>query len=776
MEKKQSDLKGIVVQSTLAACSISALLFATSPALAAGAGPMVAVSAAPTTAIPGNSGQLREIVVTAQRRRENVQKSSLAIQVVSAHELTRAGVATVKGLSAVVPGLQISFGGDETQAFINGVGDLSSTGLGQSSVAFYFDGVYMGDQATYGPQFYDLARVEVLKGPQGTLYGMDSSAGAVNIVTNMPTDKLSGNVTAEFGNYSLKHVTGAINVPLSNTLFVRGAFNYVSRSGYLSDKTDDDHQQSGRISMLWKPSDKFSALIVGDTERWNGYGDGQVLLPTQPGTTKFTGAVNAIDNAAILAAAGPLGPLLALPGSGIDPLPFAPNKLLMNSVRDNTQNNIMARFKYNFGFATLTFIPAYRSAKDYYFGYTPGFPFGDRESTHQQSYELRLSRTTKFMTGTVGVYYFDDGDLLSQFAVISPLIPPLDTQINAKLGTRSYAIFGQDTFHVTDKFRLIGGLRYTDERKTIKGTHIMSPFGIPPITSLYEGDTTFTSLNFRAGAEYYLTPANMLYVTASSGFKSGGFNTFQSAKGISNVYRPERITAYVAGMRNRFFSNRFQANLSGFYWKDKNSQQAHLTYDPNGNLQFETLNAASATIYGADIDLAARVTPVDTVNLTFELLHARFDKFVYDIPTANYAPASVACIVRPSTNPGFTSIDCSHEPLPRAPNWSGTASYAHLFRLGNDGDLRGRVSFSFEDFHYIAVDYIRAERDPANVRTNMDLTYIPENGHWSISAFVRNLTNQAVYMSSINTPAAPGFVYATVDAPRTFGVRLTASF
>lgn len=775
MLKKQNGLlKAIVARCASTACSTGALLFAISPALAAGT--KVAASAAPASVTSSDNAELKEVVVTAERRRENVQKSSLEIHVIGNDQLTRAGVTTVKELSSVVPGLQISYGGNETQAFIRGVGDLSSTGLGQSAVAFNFDGVYMADQATYGPLFYDLARVEVLKGPQGTLYGRNSSAGAVNIITNEPTDSFSGDLTAEFGNYDLKHVTGAINVPLSDTLFVRGAFNYVGRSGYLSDKTDDDHQQSGRIEMLWKPSDKSSALIVGDTEHLNGYGDGQVLLPTQPGTGKFTGEVSAINNAAIIADAGSLGALLSLPGAGKNPMPFAPNQLLMNSVRDNVQNNIMGTFKYDLGFAVLTFIPAYRSATDYSFGYSPGFPFGDGEATHQQSYELRLSKTTNFMTATAGLYYFDEGDSIDQFAIISPLIPPLDTRVLATLGTQSYAIFGQGTFNITDAFRLIGGLRYTDERKTINGSRIQQPVGIPPITSLYDGDATFTAVNFRAGTEYDLTPVNMLYVTISSGFKSGGFNTFQSANGISNVYRPERLTSYVAGIRNRFFDNRFQANIEGFYWDDKNSQQSHLTYDPSGNLQFETLNAAAATIYGADIDLAARVTPADTVNLTMELLHARFDNFVYDIPTANYAPASVACAVRPSTNPGFTAIDCSNKPLPRAPNWAGTASYQHLFHLGGNGSLQAQVSFSFEAWHYIAVDYIPAERDPANIRTNLDLTYTPENGHWSIAGFVRNLTNQAVYMSSINTPAAPGLVYATVDAPRTFGVRLTANF
>ncbi len=197
---------------------------------------------------PG-TGKLEEVVVTAQRRRENVQKSSLDIQVLGAAQLARAGVSTAKDLSALVPGLQISLGANETQAFIRGVGDLSSTGLGQSAVAFNFDGIYGADQASYAPLFYDVARVEVLKGPQGTLYGRNASAGAVNVVSNRPTKTLSGYLTAEFGNYDLKHVTGAVSGPVTDTLSIRVAFNYIDRNGYLSDGTDDDKQASGRADL-----------------------------------------------------------------------------------------------------------------------------------------------------------------------------------------------------------------------------------------------------------------------------------------------------------------------------------------------------------------------------------------------------------------------------------------------------------------------------------------------------------------------------------------------
>jgi len=738
--------------------------------------PSAAASTAATTTVAADtSGEIQEIIVTAQRRPEDVQKSSLAIQVIGGDALAKAGVQDVKDLSALVPGLQIALGANETQAFIRGVGDESSTGLGQSAVAFNIDGVYAADQASYAPLFYDVSRVEVLKGPQGTLYGRNSSAGAVNIITNKPTDALSGDITVEYGNYDLKHVTGAINVPITDTLWVRGAFNYIDRAGYLEDRTDDDQQQGGRVELMWKPNEAFSALIIGDYEHVGGYGGGQVLLPTQPGTERYSGATNPINNAAISADAGPLAPLLALPGSGPHPLPGAPNELLTDSNRSNTQRNLSGEFNYDLDFATLTFLPAYRTTDDHYFGYTPGFPFGDDETTRTQSYELRLARTTDVYKVTGGIYYFDEINDIEQFAVISPIISPLNSEITPDLATKSYAGFAQTAFNVTDAFRLIGGLRYTHEHKTMNGRRILYGVTSPGTTDI-EGATNFDFVTFRAGAEYDLTGTNMLYATVSRGEKSGGFNTFTSANGISNVYDPEKLTSYEFGARNRFFDNRFQANIEGFYWDYKNSQQSHLTYDPYGNLQFETLNAASAAIFGTDIDLLARVTPADTVNLTAEYMDSYFKKFDYQIPTANYSPGTVGCLVGASATPGFTTINCSNQPLPRSARWSGNGGYQHTFTFPDDSSVNAAVNFDFQGRRYIAVDYIPTESVASDVRMNLSLGYETADKIWSVTGYVKNVTDRVVYLGSVNAAVAPGFIYATVDAPRTFGVRVTAKF
>jgi iron complex outermembrane recepter protein len=628
-----------------------------------------------------------------------------------------------------------------------------------------------------GPHFYDIARIEVLKGPQGTLYGRNATAGAVNIVANQPTDELGGSVTAEIGNYDLQKYVGVFNLPISDTLWTRAAVQYVGRNGYLSDGTDDDQQKSGRLQMLWKPTGEFSALVTADYEHAGGYGGGAVLLPRQPGTGPFTGSIDATNNAALLAAADVPPFIVVTPGAGPNPTPANSTGLNRDSQRDNTQRNVSGEFNYDLGFANLTFLPALRTANNTYFGYTPGFPYGDRETVRQQSYELRLAKTTDFIKAVGGLYFFDDRQTIDQSATISVFVPPLHTKLDTDLGTKSYAGFGQATVSITDAARLIGGIRYTHEVKTIDGSRTQIPLGAASLVTPLDSSASFNSVNFRAGFEYDLTDWNMLYGTVSTGFKAGGFNTFQSQNGISDVYQPEKLTDYELGVRNRFLDNRLQFNAQAFYWQDKNSQQSHLTYDPTGSLQFETLNAASASIYGMDFDIVAKPWDAGTLTMVLEYLHTEFKDFVYDIPSANFAPASIGCATGPSAgNTGFTTIDCSGKPLPRAPNWSGTVSYQHTFDVYDGATLVTDVDLNFSSQRYLAVDYIGSELAPSYIRENATLTYNAPGNRWSVAVFGRNLSNRAVYLGGVQAALSPGIFYSTVDAPRTFGARLNVNF
>src|SRR5262249_30128084 len=149
---------------------------------------------------------------------------------------------------------------------------------------------------------------------------------------------------------------------------------------------------------------------------------------------------------------------------------------------------------------------------------------------------------------------------------------------------------------------------------------------------------------------------------------------------FSNVYRPEILYSYSLGTRNRFADHRVQLNVEAFYWDFKDSQQNHLAFDPIGALQFLTFNAASATIYGLDTSLTIKPAPAGTLTATLSYLRAGFDDFAYEIPAANFSPGTTGCAVGAGST-GFTRIDCSGQPLPRAPRWSGTAGYQHTFAI-----------------------------------------------------------------------------------------------
>src|SRR5882757_7865869 len=201
-----------------------------------------------------NSG-LEEIVVTAERHEQSVQSAPLTIQVVGSEDLRNSGITNVDGLQSLTTGLDFGHAGSSQQLFIRGVGDLSINELANPGVAFNVDGIYVGRPDGLGGNLYDLARIEVLKGPQGTLYGRNANGGSINVITNAPhLGEDSIDLSIEAGNYSLTHISGAANVSLTGDSALRAAFNIVHRDGYLSDGTDDDIEQSIRVRYKWQPS------------------------------------------------------------------------------------------------------------------------------------------------------------------------------------------------------------------------------------------------------------------------------------------------------------------------------------------------------------------------------------------------------------------------------------------------------------------------------------------------------------------------------------------
>jgi len=740
--------------------------------LCLGPGARAQTSPAPADTTP--SVEIEEIMVTAQRYEETLQKSSLSLQVLSGEALQRAAVTQATDLNKLVPGLQIGTGGGASQIYIRGVGDFAASALSNPAVAVNVDGVYISRPQAVNSSFYDLARLEVVRGPQGTLYGRNASGGALNIITNKPSlDGMAGNIGLTLGDYDLVDLQGAINLPLGDSVAVRGAFSLVERDGYLSDGTDDDERLAGRIHLLWRPSDAVSLLVSADMASEEGSGPGYVQLPGPPGADPWLSASSPESNA-ILASTPPIGFLVAPIGA--------------DSFRDNTFWNLSAELNWDLGPAVLTVIPAYRDVEISERNYPAGLRNTIPEATSEQfTFEARLSESTDTLKWVAGLYYYDEDQAAEQQIFQGILQDNVGFYFPE---TESYAAFGQATLAVTDTLRLIAGARYTEEERSVSGSLFTnSPNGLPPGTPLphllatFGGDDTFSDTTWKAGVEYDLTPANMLFLTASTGFKAGGFN--QTVPPM-DTYEPEELLAYELGSRNRFMDHRLQLNFEVFYWDYSDNQIAHVIFDPLGNINLVTQNAGEATIQGANLDLQVAISPDDRLRAFVEYNDATYDRFTYDtafsifgVPLFN--PASTGCPVG-TPFPGsifgteLITVDCSGFELPRAQEWVASLGYDHTFRLASGATLNAALSAQYGSERYLGFEFVSQQRADAYELFDFAVTYVDAGGKWSIAAFVHNIGDEAVYTSGSVQGFAPPLVYATIGPPRTYGATLRYSF
>lgn len=783
-----------------------------------------------------------EVVVTAERREQSVQKSSLAISVHSGDALVAAGVVQTRDITKLEPGVQIGQGGPMIQVYIRGVGDFGSTPPTNPAVAMNMDGVYISRGTSVEGNFFDLQRIEVLKGPQGTLYGRNASGGAINIISNPPKyGDLGGHLEAEVGNYGLVRTEGALNVPVSDTLAFRGAFQVVSRNGYSDQNFDDDHEQAVRLSMLWKPNDKLRLRVTADYEHIGGQGPAYVLkdtganpilaaalqaqgvtIPNDPRMSITDPRATPIYNLSEqISAFGGCYPNNAIPAasatnSGTVPFPdqgFCPTGYGLPvaaptagaAYQNNKSANATVQLDYDFGPATLTILPAYRYVADQYVTYPIGVSAEGSptkpEVSQSYSLEARLGHAGPKLIWVGGVYLYEE-------LQDGPRQPPTDAGGESasngpfisfdKIKTTTAAVFGQVTYSVTDQWRVIAGGRFASDFKSAyyDAYAFDSPLSLPYvapgvlspaagacylqaspclIAGPWSGSMKRQSFHYKLGTEFDLTPQNMLYLTYATAEKAGGFNASGSPNCASCAlpYNPEQLRALEVGSKNRFFDSKLQVNVEGFYWDYRNAQETLLYYNAAG-LQFGTFNADKATSYGVDLSVQYRPTVDDTIDLSVEYLHAQIDKFSYQ--TFGLDQSSSGCSIATGTG-GVQTIDCDGKPLPRAPRWSGTASYNHRFRLNGGAMIDANISGQFASSRYLDNDFTAQSRADAYFVGDLQLTYHSPDGKWQLAGYVRNFTNALVYTGGFSIPQGDfGLFAANLAPPRTYGARVSVDF
>lgn len=771
---------------------------------------MVAVANRPERALAQSTIEatdtavLEEITITAQRREESLQKSSLAIEVLDEKALREAGVRQITDISAAAPGVQIGTGGAAAQVYIRGVGDYGANASTNPAIAFNLDGVYTARTQAIAGTFFDLARMEVLKGPQGTLYGRNASGGAINLVPNRPVlGEFGGYAEVSAQNYAGVAAEAAINLPLGDAVAARVSGQVASRDGYLSDGTNDDVHQSARVQLLWTPSGRFDARLWGAYSHIGGKGNGfalydpaSVFSPVTSNLDPWTSIASSYGNAIY---AGANAALSQLPPNGLGPSPTGSWLDPIDATKLNQDmdfSSAHAEINWHMDWATLTAIPAYQSATMAYrafpaVSYSTTDDLGESEASYASSLEIRLSNNTDDLKWVLGGYYYDENQQIHSL-VDSGFIQRLS--VVGQSSTQSYAGFGQATKSIARSLRMIAGLRYTHESKDSDlARYYFAPstgcyFGGAPNTPtkcLFDtptGQVTDSAVNYRGGFEFDLTDDNMLFVTVATGFKAGGISQ-------ANVqpYRPEELTAYTLGSRNRFLGQSLQVNAEVFYYDYKDHQEFIVGVDDVGKVGAFVVNAGNARSYGASLDATWVPTKADKVRGAVEYVHARYDSFVYHQPTATIPPGSVGCTsaIDPSKGvvalaPGvfspYTRIDCSDNQMIRTPEWSGMASYSHVFDLENGGSIDASADATFASERWLATYYIANLLAPNYLVWNASVGYYTPGGRFQVTAFARNIGNKAVYTGGNESSFVGGLVGANIAAPRTYGLRVRAEF
>ncbi|MEM1190429.1 MAG: TonB-dependent receptor [Pseudomonadota bacterium] len=760
------------------------------------------------------SAILEEVIVTARRRAESLQDSSLIIEAMTGQKLQEQRISNLVQFADQVPSLQVGAAGPALQVYIRGVGNATSTAFGSMAIAVSKDGVFIPRAPAIAANFYDLERVEVLKGPQGTLYGRNATGGAINLLTNRPDlEATSGYVAGDLGNFDRVQLEGAVNVPLSDNFAVRASGYAIDRDGYMSDGTTDDDHWSGRLQTLWEPTDRISWTVQGQYSQYDGRGPGFTWAGSGDAWESLFPRANDVLLAGIMEN-GLTAPSVAFPWIDSAPVlgpaptpPFPPGTDIISLVgfieddieQDMTFWDINTTFEWDFDFATLTVVAGYQDSEMFYnsrpsvnIALTNVLDNGAPETSEVASLEMRLGGETDNLSWVGGVFLFNEEQAINN-RVNQGIIQSL--QIVTDYETDALGVFGEVTYRISDKLALTGGLRYSDDEQVKSDFNryaIDESIACPPnspTASVINGvlacrisgpeteKVTSDSVDWKAGIEYSLSDDSLLFFTVSTGYKAGGIPAVSGS-----TYDPEELTAWSLGMKNVLMNGRLKLNGDLFYWDYEGRQENLVAPDATGIVGLNTVNTGESTIQGVAMELEFAATAKDFIRFNIEYLDAEYDEFVYEQAAAFTPPTTCATSLTgvDVPTPGGPSpelrIDCSGFEMTKAPDLTFFAEYIHTFDLGASGELDARVTAAYTDGRWLTANFLPEQRVDEFTFWNASLAYRPRNQKFTAIAYVDNLTEEESFQVSLNHTQVPQLVGLQPGPPRTYGLRLTYNF
>ena len=708
----------------------------------------------PLTAF-SQSNIIEEIVVTAERRESTLQETPISISAFTTDDLRRAGIQTSQELADFTPGLVIQrdiIG----KVVIRGIGAENFTIAGDPGVAINFDEAYIARSSAAIFDMYDMKRVEVLRGPQGTLYGRNATGGAINFISNKPTEEFEATVLVDVGDYDKARVEGAIGGTLvQDKLLGRLSGLVHQRDGYTDnvfpnvgrglDELDSKDLWAARGQLTWLPTDSLNINIKADI--YQDDSNPQAYKYTDDPLV-FLGGVP-FDN--------PLAPELFTVSQGFE-FNIPGSTRTVKSAGTWDQWGLLGTVDWDISDGlTLRSITSYREIDfewlndgDGIEAYLVNYFQVDESEQISQEFQL-ISDTDGSWSWLAGLFYLNE-DSTAFHGIPLPLgfDLPLFLLIDGTNETTAYAAFGEVSYNFTEQLRLTLGARYSYEEKDT--VYVDDRFGV--VTDVSQGDD-WNSFTPKIALDWFLSDASMLYGSITKGFKSGGFNLLAVQPG----YDEEEVWSFEVGTKNRFRDGRMQLNASVFYY-DYDDLQVGKVVEFQATIQ----NAAKATIYGAEIELSTLITDNFQLDWGVSLLDTEYDEFITQDP----AP------------PGDV-VNLAGNELPRSPPVTSTLSGRYDWQLGGGGgiELWGHWLYVDDQF-FTQFNRSNVAQDSYNV-FNARISYRTPGQSWRFTLYGNNLSDEEYFTNALESgvpapgvdPVVPQFF---LGAPRMWGVQVAYSY
>lgn len=793
------------------------------------AAPAAAQEAAPSPAADtAEEGGLSEIVVTAQKRSQNLQDVSATVQALSGDDLAKNGINDVSRLEQLSPGMVFAKGGNDSKIALRGANSNSTFADNTSIVGFFVDGVFKPRSSQQSRAFFDVQRLEVLRGPQGTLYGRNTLGGAINIYTNAPDTSepgLSGSIDTRYSRFNDLRNELVVNAGISDNFAARFALLTDNSDGWVKNLIGPNlgvaDTFSFRASALWKASDNVDFTLRFTRIAEDGNPAGMFAINGACRTVATNGLTD------------PFGPVFDCQnprrGSGgtpafdmIDGRPGLSNKDKRTVIRDYVHDdrlreaNVTLESNFDFGAVALKSISSFTDYKSLlgndsdYSSNAHGREWVE-ENNKSYSQEIQLiSQWDGPLELTAGGYASYDKLLFSYSSlrhtvdnlaarptatstngVVLPVltgtpIVSLANSINSAsnntqfINSRYLGIFGEAKFSITDALRVIGGIRYNNERKhAINGNaayfgsltpsvaptdpRVIFPYNPATATAKSDVTATFENVTWRAGAEFDINPDVMLYGTASTGFLSGVMNQ------NGTVTQPQKSRSYEFGLKSRFWDRRAELNVSLYDVRYSELATTFQIPNPANAGSFITLSSNGGVLKARGAEVSLALLPVDSwkISIGASYLDAKYGRFGINLP-GGFQVINGAV-------PASRFIDLRGQRPPYTPEFTFSIATGYDFDIGV-GTLTPQVQFRYSDSYFAhgGLPYDRSGFQPSFTQTDVRLSFQSADERWTLEVYGENLENEM--LNQRTQTGGDGLQQANWGMPRNYGARVKIRF